>query len=200
MIGCLSGFFSLSNDRFFILEMRKQRKTYGIRGFMEYQAVIKIGRTKMKLQFSDGTVSAMGENPATYTTDNYMIQHAIENSVEFGRGLIEIVRTTDLGEEVKIERGKKESALHPGELGEQAPAGSEAGASAGPGAQELPGVNPEAGASAEPAGALNVMEFASNDEAKDYLEQNFGLVRSKLRNRDDICKAGLAHGVEIKFV
>ena len=44
------------------------------------------------------------------------------------------------------------------------------------------------------------VEFSCNDDAKDYLEQTFGFVRSKLHNREDIVAAGKTHGVDIIFV
>ena len=47
--------------------------------------------------------------------------------------------------------------------------------------------------------ALIEVEFACNDDAKDYLEQKFGCVRSKLHNRAAIVAAGKANGVNIIF-
>ena len=44
------------------------------------------------------------------------------------------------------------------------------------------------------------VEFSVNDDAKDYLEQNYGAVRSKLRTRSDILAFAEAHNVDIKFV
>ena len=189
--------------------MKKQKKTYGIKGFMEYQAVIKVGKNKMKVPFSDGSVSAMGVNPATFTTDKFMVQHAIENSTEFKRGLIHLVSTIDLVEEVEIEgphsphlrqtRGAfsspEDKPAEQTSLPESKPA--EPGTETASQASEKSGASEESGELEE---KLTEVEFASNDEAKDYLEQNFGLVRSKLRNREDICKAGKANGVEIIFV
>lgn len=76
--------------------MKKKKITYGVSGMMEYQAVIKVGRNNMKVLFSDGSVSAMGVNPATFTTENFMVQHAIENSSDFKRGRIKVVNTIEL--------------------------------------------------------------------------------------------------------
>lgn len=169
--------------------MKKQKKTYGIKGFMEYQAVIKVGNGRMKVSFTDGSMSAMGVNPATFTTDKFMVQHAIENSAEFKRGLIHIVSVIDLANEVHIERNTPAPVSPQEPLQEERPEAEE--------------IDTEAAEQPEPEDSVDTLtqvEFASNDEAKDYLEQNFGLVRSKLRNREDICKAGKANGVEIIFV
>ena len=53
-------------------------------------------------------------------------------------------------------------------------------------------------AEAEEAAAESKV-FACNDDAKDYLVESFGFVRSKLRNREDIIAAGRSKGVEITF-
>ena len=70
---------------------------------MEYQAIIKIGKATMKVPFSEGSMTAMGVNPARFTTENYMVQQAIEQSGEFRRGRIYKVSVIELDEEVKIE-------------------------------------------------------------------------------------------------
>ena len=164
--------------------MKKQKITYGISGMMEYQAVIKLGRNCMRVNFSDGSVSAMGINPAIFTTENFMVQHAIENSADFKRGLIKRINVIDLDEELSIER----------------PASVAAEAVATP-IEAAVEVKAEPVEDANDANDANVqVEFSCKDDAKDYLEQTFGLVRSKLRTRDDIVAAGKANGVDIYFV
>lgn len=84
--------------------MKKKRITYGVHGMMEYQSIIKIGRATLKVLFTDGSMTAIGQNPAKYTTSDFLVQHAIENSNEFKRGRITVVDTIELDEEVRIER------------------------------------------------------------------------------------------------
>ena len=199
--------------------MNKTKKTYGIKGFMEYQAVIKVGKSRMKVPFSDGSMTAMGVVPCTFTTERFMVQHAIENSDEFKRGLIYIVNSIPLDGKVEIERPSPRptgstpepiAELNPEPIPDTAPEAAPSTES-----EEQPAtvqVATEEGVvekpveevwppkSEEPDAPLTQVEFASNDEAKDYLEQNFGLVRSKLRNREDIFNAGKANGVEIIFI
>lgn len=191
--------------------MNKKLITYGVSGMMEFQAIIKIGRSAMKVLFTDGSMNAMGMNPATYTTDNFMVQHAIENSDHFKRGRIHIVRTVPLDEVVHIDRNPKR---------EEAPAPAPI-----PAPEKCEGVeNTEKAESAEadnvesdteeapieeaPAPApipmemtkeITEMEFDNNDDARDFLETKFGYVRSKLRNRADIVAAGEAHNIAISF-
>lgn len=84
--------------------MKKKRITYGVYGMMEYQTIIKIGRATLKVLFTDGSLTAIGQNPAKYTTSDFLVQRAIENSSEFKKGRIQVVDTIELDEEVRIER------------------------------------------------------------------------------------------------
>lgn len=87
---------------------------------MEYQSIIKIGRATLKVLFTDGSMTAIGQNPAKYTTSDFLVQHAIENSSEFKRGRITVVDTIELDEEVRIERNPAKSTT------QQAPSPAEA--------------------------------------------------------------------------
>jgi len=207
--------------------MNKTKKTYGIKGFMEYQAVIKVGKSWMKVPFSDGSMTAMGVAPCTFTTERFMVQHAIENSDEFKRGLIYIVNSIPLDGKVEIERPSPRptgptpepiAELNPEPIPDTAPEPipdtapepapsteseeqpATVQVATDEGVVEKPVEEVWPSKSEEPDAPLTQVEFASNDEAKDYLEQNFGLVRSKLRNREDIFNAGKANGVEIIFI
>lgn len=71
---------------------------------MEYQTIIKIGRATLKVLFTDGSMTAIGQNPAKYTTSDILVQRAIENSSEFKKGRIMTVSTIELDEDVRIER------------------------------------------------------------------------------------------------
>lgn len=190
--------------------MKKKQITYGVSGMMEYQAVIKVGKKNVSINFSDGSISAMGTNPATYTTDNIIMQNAIESSNDFKRGRIHIVRTIDLEEELHVLRNRPK----PTQSQAENPASpthteDETAREASNGAEDVENrsqnaeSNTHADATEEEAEAtipLTQVEFSCNDDAKDYLEQNFGYVRSKLRNREDMINAGKAHGVDIIFV
>lgn len=204
--------------------MKKKKITYGVSGMMEFQAVIKVGRNNMKVLFTDGSMNAMGVNPAKYTTSDYMIQHIIENSPEYKRGLIFRYSVVELDEEVRIERPKPapklpdpipEATPAPAAPADPAPEATSEPAAPAPEAEESDNATPadededtaapEAEEQdSEPAPAQEhprvEVEFSVNDDAKDYLEQNYGAVRSKLRTRNDILAFAEAHNVDIKFV
>lgn len=172
---------------------------------MEYQSIIRFGKNTLKVTFTGGSMNAIGVTPATYTTSSFLIQQAIENSTEFKRGRIRIVRTIELDEEIHIERPKPATAIAerpkpastptPTAEAEKVPEPTEEAEAAEDGATSEE--QPEESA---PTAPLTQVEFSCNDDAKDYLEQTFGYVRSKLRNREDIINAGKAHNVEIIFV
>lgn len=163
---------------------------------MEYQAIVKVGKRNVNVHFTEGSATAIGANPATFTTDSIIIQHAIENSGDYKSGRIRKLRTIDLDEELEIERGGTPEANGAAEKGNKPnkPDGSdevEAAEAAAPG--QIDDDESE-------ETAMTQVEFSCNDDAKDYLEQTFGYIRSKLKNREDIVNAGKAHGVEIIFV
>lgn len=187
--------------------MKKQRKTYGVLGMMEYQAVIRVGRNYMKIPFSDGSLSGFGTSPAKFTTDNFMVQHAIENSAEYGRGLIRLINVTDIPGEVKVETGlRPEAPQAAGAPGDKRTPGEKQGGGEAPGEKQEDGETPE-DKQEEPdrngeecAKSLVQVEVTCNDDAKDYLEEKFGVIRSKLRNREVIMSIAESKGVEFVFV
>ncbi len=169
---------------------------------MEYQALIKIGKATLKVLFTDGSLTAFGQNPAKYTTSDFLVQHAIENSSDFKRGRITVVNSTELDEEVRIERNPaKASAEAEAQSADVQTVNAEASV-------ETPAVEATASPAAE-AGAAEAtaeekaaegeteVEFATNQEAKDYLAQNFGV--KSVKTRDEIKAVGATYGVKITF-
>lgn len=185
--------------------MKKKRVTYGVSGMMEYQAIIRFGKNTLKVTFTGGSMNAIGVTPATFTTNNFLIQQAIENSNEFKRGRIRHVKVVELDEELRIERAKPATVAVPQNIAE---------APSTPNAESVNIVEDTKGEiieqtapTTEPlpekqenVATMTQVEFSCNDDAKDYLEQTFSCIRSKLRNREDIINAGKAHNVEIIFV
>ena len=182
---------------------------------MEYQALIKIGRATLKVMFTDGSMTSLGQNPAKYTTSDFLVQHAIENSSDFKRGRITVVNTIELDEEVKIERNPVKTsaqqatvaakAVADGEPTEEANA--EEGEPAEETAAEETAVNDEAPsdneaeATPEEAGTADgktEVEFSTNQEAKDYLANTFG-VKTPPKTRAEIIAVGETYGVKITF-
>lgn len=193
---------------------------------MEYQSIIKIGRATLKVLFTDGSITSLGQNPAHYTTSDFLVQHAIENSRDFKRGRIRVVNAIELDEEVRIERNHTASAQTARAKVAASPAVKveKAADSAAPAKEEDTVVEDVAGSmetvtgtapdateatteatgeaedkAAEGTATPTEVEFCTNQEAKDYLANTFG-VKGALKTRAEIIAAGETYGVKITFV
>ena len=205
--------------------MKKRKIIYGVAGMLDYQALIKVGSAKMKISFTNGSSNEAGRTPATFSTDNPIIQLAIENSKEFKSGLITKVHVVNTDEEVYIEsehvalQGDEVADTHtpadetgnnevPAEDEQGAhtpadetgnnevPAEDEQGAHTPDKAeQETPAMQPDE----ETVNTAARKEFACNDDAKDFFETEFGVKRSALRTRADIIAYGKNNGIEVVF-
>lgn len=208
------------------MSMKKKKITYGVFGMMEYQSIIKIGRATLKVLFTDGSITSLGQNPAHYTTSDFLVQHAIENSRDFKRGRIRVVNAIELDEEVRIERNHTASAQTARAKVAASPAVKveKAADSAAPAKEENTVVEDVAGSmetvtgtapdateatteatgeaedkAAEGTATPTEVEFCTNQEAKDYLANTFG-VKGALKTRAEIIAAGETYGVKITFV
>lgn len=208
--------------------MKKKKITYGVYNIIEWHAALAIGKAKVRVSFTGGAVTTNGVTPATFTTSDPIVQLAIQRSKEFTSGKIKIVRSNTLQEEVAIERNVKAPAKKASEstqmnsktnggtitdespVSEDTPVSKETEAEALKDSEEMSvesetfDVVTAAEEKEVPIGAESVTEeltksFAVNDDAKDYLVEEFGFIRSKLRTREDIIKAGKSRGVNIVF-
>lgn len=183
--------------------MKKTKTTYGVYNIIEWHALLRLGKATVKVHFSGGSITTQGVTPATFTTEDPVIQFAIERSPEFRNGKIKVVRRATLNDVVKIECNVPK-AINSVPSPNPVPIPTEATAAPVVESEKTPDTEADNKAEAEDniktAPTLTQVEFSCNDDAKDYLEQTFGFVRSKLRNRDDIVAAGKTNGVEIIFV
>lgn len=198
--------------------MKKRKITYGISGMMECQIVIKIGNTsKMNVLFSDGSITATGITPATFTTDNFMVQHAIERSHDFKNGRIYIVRSIELNEEVKIERNnptseKKDSEIKPLETKTKVVSTEKTEENKGNEDDETADQNTseENKGNEDDLGIVQVTEIesvtdgktkvdiADLESAKQYLSETFGEAKSNFRSKKSVLE--FAESKNIEFV
>lgn len=78
-------------------KMKNQfKKTYGVSGLIDWQAQIKAGKASLIVTFTGGGLTSYGVTPAQYTTENILFQKIIENSKEFKKGKIKLLRTIPL--------------------------------------------------------------------------------------------------------
>ena len=75
--------------------MKAKKKTYGVHGYMEWQALIRFGKATLTVHFSGGSLTGYGVTPAEFTTENPMTQAIIENSDYFKKGKIFLMREVE---------------------------------------------------------------------------------------------------------
>lgn len=75
--------------------MKAKKKTYGVQGYMEWQALIRCGKATVTVHFSGGSLTGYGVTPAEFTTENPMTQAIIENSDYFKKGKIFLMREVE---------------------------------------------------------------------------------------------------------
>lgn len=168
--------------------MKKKRVTYGVFGMVEFQALINIGKATMKVNFTDGSMTAFGQNPAQFTTTNPVVQFAIQSSNDFKKGRIKIINTIELNEE--IDCGPKSAAtVTPSAETKDVKASVETKAEA---------AVPLNAVTADDA-KVDEIEFDCNDDAKDYLEKRYGAKRQQMRTRAEIVAVGKTYGLSITF-
>lgn len=80
----------------------KYRKTYGMEGLLEWHGSVNCGGVRMKVAFTNGSATAWGVAPATFTTEDELTQHIMENSNLFKDGRIKIVRSVQLGPSAEV--------------------------------------------------------------------------------------------------
>lgn len=152
----------------------KYRKTYGINGLLEWHGIIESNGLKMKVDFTNGSTSALGVAPAAFTTEKELTQHIIENSEQFKGGRIRLVRSIPIPGTENEGKAKAAPAKEiPAEEGENAGEGAE-------------------GVAVEKA----QVKVSSVEDAKDYLVEHFGIAGSKLRTRAACIAAGDENGIE----
>lgn len=161
--------------------MKKKIKTYGVRGLMEWVCNIPVGRTHLRVEFSGGVLTQYGNTPAKFTTDDLLKQAIIENSKQYKDGkitLLSCVQSND--EETRRVEGK------------QAHDNSEAEN------ENNSETDNETSDTQLATDCQTVVEVASLDDAKDYLNQKHGVAVRNLRSRQAILDAAKQYGVTFK--
>ncbi len=150
-------------------------KKYGTFGLMEWKAVIKAGRATLHIHFTGGHDNEYGIIPATYSTEDPIIQHIIEHSNFFADGKIRLVDEVDMGEspEEKEMRERKER-------------------------QEKSNSKPtEENTTKE--GELTEVEVTCIDDAKNYLKENFNEKPSSMRSKEAIESLAKGHNIVFRY-
>ena len=205
------------------MTIKRYKKTYGILHLTEKHTVFYLGKTKVNVSFTGGIVTKKGVTPATFTTDNPIVQVAIENSADFKKGVIRLQSQYLMHGEVKIgknatkkpeERTEEKTVENPEPTPEPTseptpeptpePCAEEI-------PEEIPEVIPEVTAvaseeadsgeqEAEDATGLEVVDASCKDVAKQYLQEHYGENPAPLRTRADVQECAARHGITFNFV
>lgn len=152
------------------------RKKYGIDGLMEYQGCFHAGKTEINVHFKGGMLTAYGVTPATFSTDNKLIQFVIENSREFKGGRIKLIEADYSEEEILAEReAARKQAEAAAQKQAEALAKQQAAAEAAAKAQQQ----------SEPSEGRSVMKFSDWGEARQWLLDQ-GVAASELTGNKKI--------------
>lgn len=175
--------------------MKKQLKTYGVPLKMDYIITIRIGGVIPRtIHFSGGSITLCGMRSATYSTSDIMEQITIESLPEFHNGIIRIEDCRELNEEVEVARNPEASVA---DATPESDAQEPVEESPSPAVEESEDVASDA---TEVADAEEVrVAFHTNQEAKDFLVDKYGVMPSKIRSREEIIATAKSYGVDIIF-
>lgn len=205
--------------------MNAKKKTYGVQGYMEWQALIRCGKATVTVHFSGGSLTGYGVTPAEFTTENPMTQAIIENSDYFKKGKIILMREIDgTGKFKEFVKGQHandgnhkggqaatasaiaETSLNPnGAPKTETPAADATGTVAD--ADENPsdevdvvegGIDPAEGTVT--ADGKRIVEVTDIDDARDYLVDEYGIARSSLRSNVSVFRAAEEHNIVFKGI
>lgn len=179
-------------------------RTYGVKGYIDWQCEIPVGRARAIVHFTGGTMTAYGVTPAEYSTGDVVRQKIIENSDHFKSGRIFLVRKTGTPDPVKP-RATKPAATKPAAAPAPAPVAEAPNTEATPAEaksqEEAPEETPvqeaepmtdeadidsfiEQTVSEAEGAAPQEVEVSCLTDAQNYLRDNFGIATSKSRSKE----------------
>ena len=201
--------------------MKKYKKTYAILHLAEKRTTFHLGKTKVHVSFTGGQVTKKGVTPATFTTDDPIVQLAIENSKDFENGAITLLSTYPVQGEVKIGMNPPET-VETEALNAIMPETEQRAAAIAPEttvtdtAEKNPEPNPEpqieeaaqdeveAETEKNPeegdTNNLETVEVSCKDVAKQYLEEHYGENPTPLRTIKDVQECASKYGIRFDFV
>lgn len=165
--------------------------TYGVFGKIEFVMSVQIGNQSVTVDFSGGGMSSRGVIPASYVTNNPLVQRALHLTAEYRSGIVKLLKSipekVDL---LEVERQKAE------EEAKKAEAAAKKAEEEGEKKLQDASLESDGGADDAVAGGRTRVEVSCLDDAVEYLKANYeGYSASKLRTKASVVKAGEEHGV-----
>lgn len=189
-------------------------KKYGVYGKVEFVMSVFIANTSVCVDFSGGSITNRGVIPASYTTNNPLVQKALEGTNEFKAGVVRLINSIPESDDVRVARAMeeaeqraKEEAVNSGSDTRAESQTSEQGyeAKTEAPAHEQQAVDNQSAAyakevapdavSADECDAKTTVEVTCFEDAVEYLKANFGYTSSKLRTKPAVERAAEEHGI-----
>lgn len=189
-------------------------KRYGVYGKVEFVMSVFIANTSVCVDFSGGSITNRGVIPASYTTNNPLVQKALEGTNEFKVGVVRLIDSIPESDDVRVARAMaeaeqraKEEAVNSGSDTRAESQTSEQGyeAKTEAPAHEQQAVDNQSAAyakevapdavSADECDAKTTVEVTCFEDAVEYLKANFGYTSSKLRTKPAVERAAEEHGI-----
>jgi hypothetical protein len=196
-------------------------KKYGAIGVMEWQLNLPVGKATVHVEFKGGFENKYGIHPATFMTTDPIVQTVIERSYYFASGKIKLLDVKDLGlspTEIAAQKRKAEEiAKKKAEEAAKAKAKAEAQAKAEAELEneteeveeneeaeenavdgsvyDVEGETTSGVDMASDEGEYTVVPVTCNEDAKNYLVDNFNCSARKLTNWATILEVGKANGI-----
>ena len=180
------------------------QKIYGVLNLIDWTVNIKAGKATMRVHFSGGATTARGRVPATYSTADPVKQAIIEKSNYFKTGHIFMVQSMEVPDDAAAKARKAREAARAEAARVAAPKSFDKNPKEEDESPKLPAGDPvgeQGEPEAEPATEENgevpeAITVSSLDDAKDYLNEHFGIAKSQLRSRNAIEEQAKERGIE----
>lgn len=187
-------------------------KTYGVFGKVEYVMMANVAGKTITIDFSGGSINKRGVIPASFKTNNPLVQHMLETSGEFKVGIVKLIQSIPEECDMRAAKAREEAQVRAArEAEEKAKADATAKQAAAKQKEVKQEAVPTAGDSKEnaavdeqEAGAEEAnkveekikVEVSCKEDAVEYLKANHGYTSSKLRSNEAIERAAAEHGIE----
>jgi hypothetical protein len=141
-------------------------KKYEIKNYSEYIINVSVGKRTFSIPFTGGALTNQGSIPASYSTNNEIIQYAIEHSRYFAIGIVYLAQEIKT-EEVKPIRQNLQQTPQPA-------------------TKKSSGEEKE----------IKKVKVSDLQEAKNYLVENYNVSSLSLRGEKSIMEQAKIFGVE----
>lgn len=197
---------------------KKKIKTYGVRNLMEWVCNIPVGKGHMRIEFTGGVLTSYGNTPAKFVTKDLFQQTVIEHSDFFKKKriiLLSVIESDEDEDRLPVKPLAKAAAASGSAQNPSPSEDGNKGDDEGDGDGDSTDPAPE---TAEPTGEANtataqeeghidgertadgrlIVEVDSVDDAKNYLNEKFGIAVRNLRSGVSVVTAGTENGIYFK--